>query len=164
VISSCFAGSGFAPGIWLERLQKELSILDPATNDDFIFPHASGGAWDSRFFRTACLHPMLKTQRMLGDPFLAKFDGSPGDSVAEKFWSFHCCRRGGRTHVSKKRPECERKATRAEVVEQACWRLSGGFMDIPAACLEWSLLADWVTVTPCCMRAVLHATHMRANS
>lgn len=48
VISSCFTGSGFAPGIFLERLQKELNVLDPATNNDFIFRNATGGTWDSR--------------------------------------------------------------------------------------------------------------------
>ena len=150
VIGSYFTGSGFSPGIWLERLRIELNILDPATNTDYIFRHTTGGAWDSRFYRTTHLYPMLETQRMLGDPFLAKFDGSPGNSIAEKFWSFHCYRRGGRTHVSKKRPGCGRKATRAEVVEHARWRLSQGSMDMPTAYLEWTL-ADRVTMTLCCM-------------
>jgi hypothetical protein len=148
MISSYF--TGFAPGIWLERLQKELTIMDPATNEEFLFRHAMGEPWDSRFFRTTFLYPMLETQRMLGGLFLAKFDGSPGNSIAEKFWSFHCYRRDGRTHVSKKRPGCGPKATKTEVVEHARWRLSRGSMDMPTAYLEWTL-ADLVTMTLCCM-------------
>ena len=119
MIGLYFTGSGLSPGIWFERLRNELNILDPATNNDYIFRHTTGGAWDSRFYQTTYLYPMLETQRMLGDPFLAKFDGSPGNSIAEKCWAFHCYRPGERTHISKKRPGCGRKATRAEVVEHA---------------------------------------------
>jgi hypothetical protein len=86
----------------MERLISELHIEDAANCTEFIFRHATGELWDSRFYRTTFLYPMLETQRMLGDPFLAKFDGSPGNRIPENYWSFHCYRGGGRTHVSKK--------------------------------------------------------------
>jgi hypothetical protein len=150
VVLSFFTSSGFAPGIWLQRLREELGLLTPELCEDPVFCHEAGQAWDSRSYRNTYLYNFLEQQRMAGDAFLAKFDGAPGNSIAERFWSFHCYRRGGRTHVSKKRPGCARKATKAEVSEHARWRVSRGSMDMPTAYLEWTL-ADRVTMTLCCM-------------
>ena len=63
-------------------------------------------------------YPLLHVQRLAGDKFLAPFDGSsPKNTIEFKFWSMHSFRRGARSHVSRKRPECIRKATDLEVKE-----------------------------------------------
>jgi hypothetical protein len=90
------------------------------------------------------------TQRQLGDAYLQKFDGSPGNSIPEGFWSFHCYRRGARTHVSRARPTNVRAALKAEVMEHARWRRSRGSMDMPTAYLEWSF-EDRIMLTLLCM-------------
>jgi hypothetical protein len=81
---------------------------------------------------------------------LQKFDGSPGNSIPERFWSFHCYRRGARTHVSRSRSTNVRGATKAETMEHARWRVSRGSMDMPTAYLEWSF-EDRILLTLLCM-------------
>jgi hypothetical protein len=78
--------------------------------------------------------------RMMSDPFLQKYDGSPGMSIAEAFWSFHSVgHRGCRTAASRKREWNFRKASEIEVSEHGRWRINRRNMPMPMAYLEWSL-------------------------
>jgi hypothetical protein len=43
----------------------------------------------------------LKRQRAAGDPMLAAFDGTPGNTLEAKFWSHHCFCRGLHSQVSR---------------------------------------------------------------
>jgi hypothetical protein len=152
VILAFLSSSGLTPGVWITRLRViiGLSTEQAAQSDDFIFLHSDGTAWDSAYFRQTYLWPSLQAQRLAGDPFLRAFDGSSGNSIPAKFWSMHSYRRGGRTHVSRKREGCLRKATDAEVNEHGRWRQARRSMDMPTAYQEWSAL-DRLSITLQCM-------------
>ncbi len=125
---------------WLVRLLLELELDDFEECEDFLMCHPNGTAWDSHYYRHTYLYPFLATMRMMGDPFLQKYDGSPGMSLAEAFWSFHSVgRRGCRTGASRKRDWNFRKASDLEVTEHGRWRISRRNMPMPMAYLEWSL-------------------------
>jgi hypothetical protein len=143
VVLACSAASGFSLGKWLDRLLLEVQDKG-ALSADFILSQETGR------HRHTFLCPFLETQKRLGDACLQTFDGSPGDSILERFWSFYCCRRGARTHVSRSCSANVRGATKAEIMEHARWRTSRGSMDVPAACLEWSF-EDRIVLTPLCM-------------
>jgi hypothetical protein len=148
VVVAYTTASGLSLGKWLTRLQAELgSDWSP---DSYLLCHENGRAWTSHHYRHTYMLPFLETQRQLGDPFLAKFDGSPGNSIADKFWSFHAYRRGARTHVSRKRATNRRKATDMEVNEHGRWRRARGSMRMATAYLEWSF-EDRVMLTVLCM-------------
>lgn len=151
ILAYC-TGSGLAPGYWFERL-LELEGLHPdaaASCELDIFRHSSGARWTSHYFRTTFLWPSLHEQRLRGDAALRPFDGSPGNSIEDKYWSLHSYRRGARSHVSKRRANCVRKATPTEVSEHGRWRTKRSSMDMPTAYLEWTI-SDRVNITLLCM-------------
>jgi hypothetical protein len=136
-------------GFWIDTLRP---LLGPANiqDEDFVMAHDDGRPWNSHYFRYTHLYPLLAIQRAEGDPYLSKYDESPGNGLIEAFWSFNCYRRGGRTAVSKKRDYSIRKATMAEIVEHGRWRISRGSLDMPTAYLEWPI-SDRVCITFSCM-------------
>lgn len=152
VITAFTSCSGISPGLWLTRLRTLCNLSPEAANhsSEPIFHHPNGDRWDSRYFRQTYLWPLLQEQRLAGDPYLAQFDGSPGNSIPEKFYSLHCYRRGARTHVSKRRERCHRKATPDEVKEHGRWKQSRRHMDMPTAYLQWPLI-DRIALTLFCM-------------
>ena len=152
VIVAWTTGSGLSLGKWIKRIMDllELNVQDLAFNDDFIFMQPGGSQWTSAFFRSTYLWPSLNEQRLAGDPHLRPYDGSPGNTLMEKFWSMHCYRRGGRTQVSKRRPFCVRKATDAEVFEHGRWRRTRQSLTMDKAYLEW-LICDRTAITLLCM-------------
>jgi hypothetical protein len=141
--------SGLSLGTWLDRLER---CLDPiqCTPESFVIAHADGRPWTSHFFRYKYLYPLLSLQRAAGDPYLSRYDESPGMGLIAAFWSFNVYRRGARLQVAKKRPNTVRKATAAEVIEHGRWRVSRGSLDMPTAYLEWPT-ADRVCLTFFCM-------------
>jgi hypothetical protein len=140
VVVAWTTASRLSIGTWLTRLLLELEIEDPESCEDFIMCHPNGRPWDSHYFRHTYLYPFLATMRMMGDPYLQKYDGSPGMSLAEAFWSFHSYgRRGCRTAASRKREWNIRKASDIEVSEHGRWQISRQNMPMPMAYLEWSL-------------------------
>ena len=152
VIVAFLTSSGLSPGLWLTRLRALLRLpaQDEDSSSELIFQHPSGKQWDSAYFRQTYLWPSLQAQRLAGDPFLREFDGSNKNSIPEKFWAMHSYRRGGRTHVSKKRPGCLRKATATEVDEHGRWRQLRENMSMAKAYQQWSL-PDRLSVTLLCM-------------
>ncbi len=115
-----------------------------------MFRHDDGTVWMSHYYRTSHLLPLLYLQRMEGDPFLAAFDGSPGNFLEAKLYSMHFYRRGGRSHVSRKREHCICNADAQEVTEHGRWRHRQAGFDMPTQYLEWTLL-DRIALTLFCM-------------
>lgn len=144
--------SGLSTGKWIHRLRASLGYTgDSSWPTGRVFQHPDGSKWTSAYFRVNYLLPSLHMQRMAGDPHLAPYDGStPGNSLEDKFWSMHSYRRGGRTHVSKKRLGCFRKATPQEVEEHGRWRLKRSSLDMPTLYLEWTVF-DRIAITLFCM-------------
>ena len=153
VVIAYITSSGFGPGIWYDRILHFSGMDDEtaATSELPICRNSNGTPWNSRYFRTTYLWPSLHEQRLQGEPSLQAFDGStPGMSIPEKFYSSNSYRRGGRTHVSKKRAGCVRKATGTETTEHARWRTPRAQLDMPGQYLGWSL-DDRLDVTLLCM-------------
>jgi hypothetical protein len=149
VVIAYQTASGLSLGLWIDRLRVNLpdNALEPSA---FILANPSGVAWTSHYYRHAFLYPALAVCRALGDPFLQKFDGSPGNSISDRIWSFNTQRRSGRSEVSRKRLWTLRAATNAEVVEHGRWRISRSTLDMPLAYLEWSI-EDRACTMACCM-------------
>lgn len=124
VIAWC-TGSGLQFGNWVTLLFRKMDGLGWTHADSRLFRDPRSHApWTSRYYRHELLFPLLRLQRDEGDPYLQQFrDDTPGQGFADKFTMFHLLRRGGRTHVTKKRPGCARKADRLEVYSHARWRI-----------------------------------------
>lgn len=152
VVVAHTTASGFSPGFWIEHIMDLLHLDSEACvdNDDFIFQHANGQQWNSRFFRTTFLYPSLQQQRTDGDTALRPFDGSRGNAIADKYYSMHSYRRGARSQCSRKRDGFLRAATKPEVNEHGRWRIRRGSMDMATQYLEWSI-ADRLSITLLCM-------------
>jgi hypothetical protein len=115
--------SGYCLGRWFHRLRRACGLgRDWRSNPFLIFIHGDGSPWTSLYFRRTYLYPALETQRLAGDPYLAAFNGGPGNSIPSKFWSLHCYRRAARTQVSLSSEGRHRKASTAQVYEHARWR------------------------------------------
>ena len=109
--------SGLSPGKWILRLHRAFAAdtMDPSwwqADKRPLLAHADGSRWTSSYFRQTYLLPLLHQQRMNRDKYLLQFK-----CLADAFWSMHCYRSGGRSHVSVERPLCWRKATNEEVNE-----------------------------------------------
>lgn len=152
VVVAHTTASGMSPGFWLEELMSlsDITVEELEGNTGHIFQHLDGSRWTSRYYRETILWPSLHEQRLGGDVALRGYDGSPGNTIQEKFWSMHSYRRGGRSQVSRKRDGFVRKATNQEVTEHGRWRLKRAAMDMPTSYLEWSV-ADRIPVTLFCM-------------
>jgi hypothetical protein len=140
---------GKSLSLWLKRLWA-LCPLAACLPFAYVLCHELALPWTSHYFWYTFVYLLLSVQRLLDNPFLQKFDKSPGKDLPEKFWSFNMYCRGGRGVVSWKRPGNTRVATLAEMVEYGCWRISCSSLDMPTAYLEWSM-ADRVCITFFCM-------------
>ena len=151
VVISYTTGSGLSPGLWFDRLLvlDGVPLSSQSTDTRYICRHPNGARWDSTYLRRTYLWPYLTQQRLEGEPSLQRFDGSPGLSIPECFWSSHSWRRGADTHVSRKRPGCRRKATEREVDEHARWRKPRSKLTQQVAYRQWTI-NDRVGLTLCC--------------
>ena len=112
--------SGLSPGHCFERL---LELRPPQTSPtDYIFLTKTGRRWNSYHFRETYLYPGLTRQWQEGDPLLRTYAPRSAEDLPKKFYSLHSYRRGARTHVSKKRDGCIRKATQLEITDHGRWR------------------------------------------
>jgi hypothetical protein len=138
VIMAYRTASGLELGLWAHRLRALLPAdqLPPAA---FILAHANGWPWTSHFYRYTYLYPVMFLLRSLGDPYLSKYDESPGRELIKAFWSFNTMRRTARSVVAKKRPETLQAATPVEVVEHGRWRRNRRSLDMPMAYLKMSI-------------------------
>jgi hypothetical protein len=122
VVMSYTTSSGLSLGRWLHRLREALGQDEFPTCASPVFVHEDGSPWTSAYYRSNYLLPLLNIQRLQGDKHLKAFDNSPGNSLADKFYSMHSYRSGARSHVSRKREGCSRKATQEEIDEHGRWR------------------------------------------
>jgi hypothetical protein len=128
-----------------------MDALNWSEPNDYVFRHPNGGPWDSAFFRQTHLYPLLRLQKLAGDHALLPFNDEPGNTIEDKYYSFHTYRRGGRSHVSRLRKGCRRAARPAEVVEHGRWRQRRGSIgDMPTHYREWSI-EDRIYITLLCM-------------
>ena len=148
--------SGLQPGQWLLKVRAHSSHTEANDHPDlwetdsrFLFSHHTGLPWDSSFYRSTYLIPLLQAQRLEGDPYLREYDGSPGKSMAEAFYSMHSSRRGGRSHVSKRRVGCIRKATIDEINEHGRWRRKRSSESMAEQYRQWEL-EDRLAITLLC--------------
>jgi len=148
VLATTFA-SGLSPLFWFQEVIKQRRLLN--IRSGHLFMHQDGTPWTSRYFKMTHLYPSLRIQQLNGDPAFRFFDETPGNTLEDKLYSFHTYRRGGRSHVSKKRPGCVRAATATETTEHGRWRVrfSGG-EDMPTHYRE-ATIEDRVYITLMCM-------------
>ncbi len=141
--------SGISPGKWLIRLRRSLRRnCDPKTwtsDTSPLFCDARGTRWTSSFFRQKYLIPFLQQQSLEGDTYLQAFS-----DLSDAFWSLHCYRIGGRSHVSVSRPLCVRKATIEEVNEHGRWKVRRNNESMAERYRRWTL-RDRLMVTYMCM-------------
>lgn len=89
---------------------------------------------------------MLKAE---GDITLLALTGDDGDTIPNKYYSMNTYRRGGRSHVSKRRAG-KRQATTIEVYEHGRWQHKRQGEDMPTRYREFTL-EDRIYVTLLCM-------------
>jgi len=132
--------AGIRLGRWFHRVRRAHGLgRDWKLCPTRVFMHQDGKRWTSAYYRKTYLWPCLEEQRRQGDPFLRAFDGSPGNSIRDKFWSIHAYRRGARSHVSKRRLGQYRKASKDQVYEHARWKRSRRSEAIDVIYREWTL-------------------------
>jgi hypothetical protein len=146
--------SGFSLGRWVTRAQTH----DYAGQASKLFTHLNGGVlWTSRYFRERYLYPSLRAQQAAGDPLLKAFDSLTGpNSIAAKFWSLHCYRRGACTQVTRGgtvRNQATtyhfRKASSEQVYEHGRWQHKHSGEKIDVVYREWTTL-DRVKISLYC--------------
>jgi hypothetical protein len=111
--------SGISPHYWyLQRMDCEEKL---GWIGGPLFRHSNGQRWTSSYFNTAHVYPFLHIQRNRGDPSLAPYDGSPGNSIAAKFYSFGMYRQGGCPQVTMRRAGCVWEVSKVEIAEHGQW-------------------------------------------
>ena len=131
--------SGLSLGKWLFPLRRctDPNNMDPEgwKNDSTpLFWHANGRCWTLTYFCQTSLIPLLHQQRTEGDKYLGQFK-----NLADAFWSLHCYRSGGRSHVSVKHPLCWRKADNSEVNKHRRWRKKKDNESMAKRYCQWTL-------------------------
>lgn len=152
VIMSYRTMSGYCIGKWFHRARVACDALAPQTDDRLVFTLLDGTPWTSAYFRKTYLYPSLYRQQALGDKYLTPYTGGPGNSIEDKFWSLHCYRRGGRSHVSRGGHFGQhrfRKATKEQIYEHARWRLRRSNEAIDVIYREWTA-RDRIKITLWC--------------
>ena len=118
---SYLTASGLCPGCIFEDL---LALRPPRSRDsDLIFLDEEGEVWTSAHFWHTCVYPLLEEQWQKKDPVLRTHCPQGLEQIRQKFHSLSMFRRGGRTHVARKRPGCIRKAEDMEITEHGRWRI-----------------------------------------
>jgi hypothetical protein len=148
VVVASTTASGLSPQFWWEHVLQTATDTSPET---FVFTTTRGIQFNSSHYRNTYLYPLLGLQRLHGEPTLQAYsDDDPTTSLAAAFFSMHSYRRGGRTHVAKRRDNSVRAATKLEVAEHGRWQISKSRLDMPTHYLEFSL-GDRVAITRYCM-------------
>ena len=138
VVLAWRTSAGLQPGRWYQRCLD----LRPPGPSDTIFETASGVPWTSETFRRDHLLPLLRQQRLEGDPYLTPYNGStPETELAYVFYSIHSYKNGGQSDASLKRPGSIRKASTDERNEHGRWRTknSPGAEPIVVHYTQWTI-------------------------
>jgi hypothetical protein len=80
-------------------------------------------------------------------------DGTPGNSIFEKFWSLHCRCWGARSHVFRggKKLAGHRRAAEAQVHKHGWWRCQRSGEKIDVMRCKW-LIRDHIKIALCSMQ------------
>ena len=144
------SSSGLSLGGWLDDLRDLHQTMFGATAGP-IFRRVDGTRWTGPYFLNEFLHPWLSEQQRAGDPYLEGFVDSNGIcTLKTRFYSMGSYRRGGRSHVQRKRPGCVRRATPAEIYEHGRWSRKSGSETAIIHYHEMSI-ADKLDLTMLCM-------------
>ena len=138
--------SNFNLGRWFHRIRRLVGLGRDWTRDHrYIFCHADGTPWTSKYFREVYLYPALQAQQP-GCPVLRTFDTRPGNTIRDKFWSLHCYRRGARTYSNLRHEPPMRRASTDQLYEHARWRRRRAGEKVDIMYREWTA-ADRVRLT-----------------
>ena len=146
--------SGYCLGKWFHRARRSSGIgADYQDCTARVFIHPSGTPWTSYYYRHEFLYPSLRRQQAAGDAMLAAFDGTPGNTLEDTFWSLHCFRRGARSQASRGGHFGRhrfRKALKSQVYEHGRWRRRRSSEEIDIVYQAWTLL-EKIQITLYCM-------------
>jgi hypothetical protein len=118
---------------------------------DPLFRHSNGKRWNSSYFKSTHVYPLLYIQRNRGDPSLAPYDGAPGNIIEVKFCSFGMYKGGGSSQVTMRIAGCVRASSKAEIAEHERWRTQNrGYEAIPEHYND-STLEERIYITLLCV-------------
>ena len=149
MVIAYLTASGLCPG----QVFEELLALRPrgSRDSDLIFLDEEGEVWTSAHFRHTYVYPLLEEQWRKQDPVLRTHCPQGLEQIRQKFYSLSMFRRGGRTHVARKRPGCIRKAEDTEITEHGRWRIRYKVhRHMPTHYLEFTY-EDKIYITLLCM-------------
>jgi hypothetical protein len=140
IVIASTSGSGLPVGLWFQRLCHSLRFgSDWQSSGRLVFSHPDGSGWTSKFFRQSFLYPHLVLLCNTGDPYLASFDGSPGNTFEARIYSLYCYRRGAFSHVSKK--------AHPEMPSYNRWGRKCSYETIDIQYQDWTLVDHlWITL------------------
>ena len=115
--------SGLSPGHMYGRVWALKG--HSASPQELIFVTEKGDPWTSAHFREQHVYPYLYQQLAQGDALLNTYGKSDPNLLRQRLYSLHSWRRGGRTHVSRRRKGCVRAATEQEIRDHGRWRSRG---------------------------------------
>jgi hypothetical protein len=141
--------SGIRPQYWYLKLMECKEKLGWIGGP--LFRHSTGQRWTISYLKSTHVYPLLHIQRNRGDPSLAPYDGSPGNSIEAKFYSFGMYRRGGRSQVTTIRTGCVRAASKAEIAEHGRSRNQNRGYEVMSEHYKESTLEDRIYITLLCM-------------
>jgi hypothetical protein len=78
--------SGISPHYWYLKVMECKEKLGWIGGP--LFRHSNSQRWTSSYFKSTHVYPLLHIQRNRGDLSLAPYDGSPGNIIEAKFYSF----------------------------------------------------------------------------
>lgn len=146
VVAYTTRASGLSLGTWIDRMKS----LWPDTEGDARFIRGSDGQeWTSHYYRMNFLYPWLEQLKREGDVTLRAFSDDEGNTIPDKYYSMNSYRRGGRSHVSKRRAG-KREGTETEIYEHGRWRYKRQLENMPTRYREFTL-EDRIYVTLLCM-------------
>jgi hypothetical protein len=97
------------------------------------------------------MYHLLNIQRNRGYPILSPCDGSPGNSIDAKFYSFGMYRRGGRSQVTMRRAGCVWAESKTEIAEHVRYRTQNRGYEAKSEHYNESTLEDRIYITLLCM-------------
>ena len=115
--------SGLSLGYWISKLFNLLHKLNWDSPSGYLFRTTSTSPWNSHYFRVHHLYPLLHLQYLNGDATFRHINITSSHDIPYYVYSMHSYRRGAKTHCTKKRDGCIRKARDCEDIEHGRWRI-----------------------------------------
>ena len=117
LILSYYTASGFAPGMWMDRL-LEFEPFD----GQHLYSTRAHPRWTSKIFRTEYAYPILEEMRRGGEPTLMAFSDLPGERICDRMYSCNSWRRFLASFLRRFHPGLnKRAATKDEIYMHQRW-------------------------------------------